>query len=66
MKDDTDTCKTCKHRVGQWCKKNQEPISYWCGNYRFKTGVIDRFFQERAIAREDNNIFKNYTRSEMV
>lgn len=67
MKD--ESCKTCKHRTGSLCKKNEEHVEMmdWCSAYKFKNeqSVIDRFFVERRIA-QDQNIFKHYTRSEMV
>jgi len=58
MKD--ESCKTCKHRDGTKCNKNDEQVSMldWCGSYRFKAadGVIDRFFKERKIARSENMV----------
>jgi len=55
MKD--ESCKTCKHRDWYKCKKMGETINPydWCSWYKFKgaDSVIDKFFQERAIAKED-------------
>lgn len=67
MKD--ESCKTCKHRQGTYCPQINETITDqdWCGNYRQKKAdsIIDRFFEERRMAQEQN-IFRNYTRSEWV
>jgi len=70
MKD--DTCKTCKWFKGDGtaCVKSGGVLNYSgdsCGAYKFKRAdfIIDRFFTERRVAM-DQNIFKNYTRSEMV
>ena len=70
MKD--DTCQTCKWFKGNGtaCVKSGGVLNYAgdsCGAYKFKRAdfIIDRFFTERRVAM-DHNIFKNYTRSEMV
>jgi len=71
MKD--DTCQTCKWFKGDGtaCVKSGGVLNYSgdsCGAHRWKgekKSVIDRFFTERRVAM-DQNIFKNYTRSETV